>query len=125
MKGEAKWKPLMHSSNLPWSPTTTISPTTSPTTFTDIQTPSTNNLKFYKIKVIDDGGKKCFITTIRTPNGGPTNMWWIWSGLQCLKSFNIFFIKCCCWGLDKVSIVKIVMPKKFQRFFHERLSLGL
>jgi hypothetical protein len=61
MKGEAKWKPLMHSSNLTWSPTTTTSPTTSPTTFTNIQTLSTNTLKFYKIKVIDDGGKKCFI----------------------------------------------------------------
>jgi hypothetical protein len=67
MKGEAKWKPLMHSSNITWNTTTTISPTTS---LTNIQTLSTNTLKFYKIKVIDDDGKKCFIVGIRSPK------WW-------------------------------------------------
>jgi hypothetical protein len=51
MKGEAKWKPLMHSSNLTWSLTTTISPTTFPKSFTNIQTPSINTLKFIKLRL--------------------------------------------------------------------------
>ncbi len=83
MKGEAKWKPLMHSSNLTWSPTTIVSPTT----FTNIQTQSINTLKFYKIKVIDDDSKKCFIAGIRSPK------WW--------------------GQLIFGDMVKIAMPKKF------------
>jgi hypothetical protein len=83
MKGEAKWKPLMHSSNLTWSPTTTISPTT----FTNIQTPSIITLKIYKIKVIDDDGKNCFIARTRSPK------WW--------------------GQLIFGDMVKIAMPKKF------------
>jgi hypothetical protein len=89
MKGEAKWKPLMHSSNLTWSPTTIVSATTSPMTFTN-QTPSTNTLKIYKIKFIDDDGKKCFIVRVRSLK------WW--------------------GQLIFGDMVTITMPKKFQHF---------